>query len=534
MGDINSSSGSSAHSLRSTLPVANPTSSIWQTAVPSPLTNHRTTPNLPSSPVDVLVVGSGITSAFLVDELLEHAGANSTNTPRSILVLEARTLCSGATGRNGGHCIPDLSGDSSHASRSRRKFEIDTWRDVQRTVRSRNLDCEWRELEGCMAWYDEKFWADVKRSHASSPGDEGVEVRIVEGEDGLRQLGLRVDSEPEVARIKGEKPAVGAKVQSVAATCSPYRLVCGLWEHSIASASRAQVDLNIQTTTPVEQLEGLSSANDLWTAHTARGRVSARHVVLATNGYTSALLPEFTGLIVPTQGQMTALTPPTGWSKSRQMLNHDYGLFGLTGQDRVMSDYLVQRPWGNSKVADAEAVAEDGKNVDRKSVRDPGGQFMYGGARQWVRDGGEGTSDDSYNEPDAVDWLSKLGERLDMAASTKVASSDAVSASQADQGLTSPSNLPILAAWTGIMGYTQDHSPFVGSMRDGLWVAAGYTGHGMPNAPGCGRHLARLLSEALEGGNWRDVEKRAVKADTFPQAYVLSEERMRRWMKGGI
>lgn len=37
-------------------------------------------------------------------------------------------------------------------------------------------------------------------------------------------------------------------------------------------------------------------------------------------------------------------------------------------------------------------------------------------------------------------------------------------------------------AWTGIMGYNSDELPSVGQVpgREGVWVAGGFEGHGMP------------------------------------------------------
>jgi hypothetical protein len=87
---LHSSASSSANDLP-TLPVANPTRSFWHATHPNPLVHHRTTPDLPRRG-NVVVIGSGITGAFAVRELV-------TNGITDVVVLEARELCSGATGR---------------------------------------------------------------------------------------------------------------------------------------------------------------------------------------------------------------------------------------------------------------------------------------------------------------------------------------------------------------------------------------------------------------------------------------------------
>ncbi|KAJ4287420.1 hypothetical protein N0V88_007692 [Collariella sp. IMI 366227] len=76
-----------------TPPRANPTVSYWQNP-PDALADHRTTPELPSS-ADTVIIGSGITGAAVAWHLLEAGCPGS-----SILILEARQACSGATGRN--------------------------------------------------------------------------------------------------------------------------------------------------------------------------------------------------------------------------------------------------------------------------------------------------------------------------------------------------------------------------------------------------------------------------------------------------
>jgi Asp/Glu/hydantoin racemase len=87
------------------LPRTGPTTSYWQDP-PDRLADHRTTEHLPESAVDVVVIGSGITGAAVAWNLLKHIpvtdGVPAAQKP-SIVMLEARQACSGATGRNGKH-----------------------------------------------------------------------------------------------------------------------------------------------------------------------------------------------------------------------------------------------------------------------------------------------------------------------------------------------------------------------------------------------------------------------------------------------
>jgi glycine/D-amino acid oxidase-like deaminating enzyme len=69
--------------------------SFWRTKTGS-LDRHRTTPELPKV-ADIVVIGGGYSAAAFVEHLLEIYDRD----PSSVVVLEARQLCSGATGRNG-------------------------------------------------------------------------------------------------------------------------------------------------------------------------------------------------------------------------------------------------------------------------------------------------------------------------------------------------------------------------------------------------------------------------------------------------
>jgi glycine/D-amino acid oxidase-like deaminating enzyme len=76
------------------IPLPRPTQSFWQSEE-HPLANHQSP--WPEGVVDVVIIGSGITGMSLARTISrERPGMK-------VVMIEARALCSGATGRNGGH-----------------------------------------------------------------------------------------------------------------------------------------------------------------------------------------------------------------------------------------------------------------------------------------------------------------------------------------------------------------------------------------------------------------------------------------------
>ena len=79
---------------RATLPTPNSTVSFWHTEPNEFLIGHRTTEELPAE-ADIVIVGSGITGTNAARYLSEDQRAAG----KSIVLLEAREACWGATGR---------------------------------------------------------------------------------------------------------------------------------------------------------------------------------------------------------------------------------------------------------------------------------------------------------------------------------------------------------------------------------------------------------------------------------------------------
>src|ERR1700685_3606507 len=155
------------------LPVSSPTVSYWQ--VPEhPLASYRST--FPAS-VDVVVIGSGITGISVARTLFEL------DPSLSVVILEARKLSSGATGRNGGHVKPGTS--RRHlalivASYHHWQHRIEKYGLEEAIVMSRfenahpsafvalsekyNLQCDVRQCETVDAYYDH---AGLERAKAA-------------------------------------------------------------------------------------------------------------------------------------------------------------------------------------------------------------------------------------------------------------------------------------------------------------------------------------------------------------------------------
>ncbi|OCT52589.1 putative fad dependent oxidoreductase protein [Cladophialophora carrionii] len=535
------------------LPSVHPTASFWQTSHPNPLTHHRSTPDLPVR-ADVVVIGSGISGTFAVDQLLGELESSTDLGPArvDVLVLEARTLCSAATGRNGGHLQPVV-----HAApASILEFEMKNFDHVSNIVQSSRIPCDFRRLSGCLGFWNETYFEEAKRDLTRTGAKHAELVRVVEDPEQLRKLGLQ-------GGVKG------AIVQSVAASLSPYKLCVSIWQKMLSRfettqhqrsvdgetkrvAQAVKVTLNLQTTTPVTSVDAANNVVDhdghnRWKLDTPRGSVHARSVILATNGYTSHLLPEFAPLIRPVQAQMSALIPPPvsapdrDRARKRRLIPMSYGFEGVGTMDRVMSDYLVQNPF-----VFRTASAQQTNTASNASEVEEGGHLMFGGGRHLAFNHGEQCWDDDSVDENVEKYLRTLPERLNLVADSD-ANTDMDTEPQADHHhdenddrTSQPPSLDIAASWTGIIGHSADGRPWVGPIPDrpGIFLCGGYTGHGMTNAPLCGRYIARVALGDLRPqhageatgpapGNMDSESQLELDVDMrVPMEYLISRERM--------
>lgn len=150
---------------KSRSPVANPVLSFWN-SYDRPLDDYRSTPDLPAT-CDVLVIGAGFAGAGTAFHLLK-----GNPNPPSVVMLEARKVASGATGRNGGHVKPDMYYSvpkyskiyGAEAAAELAGFEASHVYAVKKLVETEGLDCDFHLTRAVDVYLDP---AHAKATEAS-------------------------------------------------------------------------------------------------------------------------------------------------------------------------------------------------------------------------------------------------------------------------------------------------------------------------------------------------------------------------------
>ena len=146
------------------LPAPHPTKPYWERRTNHSLSNHRSTPDLPTE-CDVLIIGMGYAGVSTAYNLVK------TSPSTSIAFLEARSVCSGATGRKGGHLRPDLYeqipkyieryGVDSGVQWA--EFELAHMEAIAKLIAEEQIDCDFTLTRSTDAWLNEEGMAILKQ-----------------------------------------------------------------------------------------------------------------------------------------------------------------------------------------------------------------------------------------------------------------------------------------------------------------------------------------------------------------------------------
>ncbi|KAJ3862876.1 FAD dependent oxidoreductase [Lentinula novae-zelandiae] len=454
------------------LPVANASKSFWIDTPGANLLGNEGSIGPLTEDADVCIIGAGMTgisATYHLAKAIEKLGLEGSSLEVKAVVLEAREFCSGATGRNGGHLTP-------YSFFNYREYE-----EKYGTIEAlKSLQIENRTAMAMVSIIQEHQLADVvdlvAGGHLMLISSEEEYASLKEEYLAASRAGLNVGDvewlpEEDVDRIYG---ASYSAVKFPAFNFWPLKFVTQLY--LLANSSTPHFSLSLHTHTPVTSVTPLSSSR-IWSVNTPRGSVKCSHVLHATNGYASHLLPQFGGPngIIPTRGQivvMRAATPVNdSWKASWGGLDH----------------YWFPRPV-NGPISDHGP--EDGK--ENPVVILGGGRHIGGPAFEQYE-----TDDSVVNTalgeelraflPETFPHLFNKGEDAEM-------------------------------EWTGIMGYTSMADPFVGPVVEhlqsgatsgiftGQYIAAGYSGHGMPRAFSCAEAIANMIIAAIQNKSWSTPE----------------------------
>ncbi|KAF8879742.1 FAD dependent oxidoreductase [Infundibulicybe gibba] len=462
----------------------------------------------PPEYADVVIIGSGITGASVARRLLDQTGGGI-----RVVMLEARGVCSGATGRNGGHISPvlypeyeSLKNAYGGASASKiirlRTSHLDELLGVavEEDLVERS---QCREVRTFDVYHSRALFEEMKRRfevYREDMPDEGDEYQVLEGE-AVEALGLSAKTFGVFARRGG--------------AIHPYRFVTGILERLLKVHTKT---FSLHIHTPCTSIGLPADENTgLYEVITSRGTIRTRHIMHATNGWASHLLPGMRTKIVPARGVMTARAPlahiDTSWAGERTFV-----LYPKRGDHHF--DYLTQQP-----------PARNGKHPAFPS----NGEMMFGGG--FARDGSyiteTGVADDSAWKPSIAKHLcSALGPYF-----------------RSGHGKPTPSAAPDaeIHTWSGILGISADGCPWVGRVpraiahvgrtiatgtgeqappapprlaAPGEWIAAGYSGEGMVHAWRCGQALADMVLGADVQPEWFPGEVFGVTRERWERASV--------------
>jgi glycine/D-amino acid oxidase-like deaminating enzyme len=363
---------------------------------------------------DVAIVGGGFTGLNAALHLAEDGV--------DVTLLDAETIGWGASGRNGGFCC--LGGgilsnaqidkrfgtDARHAWRTAEKDAI---KHVSGLLERYKIDADAHSKGETLLAHKAKRWATLQQ-HADEVAESyGVEPTLIPKSE-LADHGLN-------------GPFHGALTNPIGFALNPLKYALGIAE----AARRAGARFFEQS--PVIRLEQGAQ----FTLHTPKGRITAKRLIIATNGYSSEDVPN--------------------WLATRFM--------------PVQSSVLVTRPLTDEELANAgwtsDQMAFDSRNLLHYFRLMPSRQFLFG-----MRGGifANARSDAKIKRLIRSDF---------------------------EQMFPAWRHVETPHMWSGLVCMNAKGAPFTGPIPDmpGAFASLSYHGNGVAMASYCGTLLADLVQD---------------------------------------
>jgi len=382
--------------------------SLWAaTARPAP----ETPPLTEAVTADVCIVGGGFCGL--------SAALHAAEGGAKVVLLEASEPGFGASGRNGGQVVPGVKWDPEEMvaafgperGEAMADFAGKTVDVVFGLIEKHSIQCD-AVRSGWIQGIHTGKHQPIIEARAKQWQARGAEVTILD--------------KAETERITGAAGYIGAFFDKRGGTVNPLGYARGLAEAAIAAGASLH---GASAATAMRQVR------DGWLVETARGQVTAKQVLLCTNGYTDGLWPGLQRSVVPLYSFIVATKPLS---------------------DNVRRSIL---PGGQS--------LSETRRVLTYSRLDAAGRLVVGGR------GGFHESQDIVDYKDVIAGLQARFPQVE--------------------------EQTFEYFWGGRVAMTASHLPHFDELAPGVTAALGFNGRGVAMASATGKLLAeRALGTPLE------------------------------------
>ncbi|KAK7065001.1 hypothetical protein R3P38DRAFT_2827471 [Favolaschia claudopus] len=545
-------------SLDPGLPHPNPSRSYWC----SPSSSLDSPPKDATLPeyADVVIIGSGISGTAIARTLLDSQKGSDADVkePLRVVMLEARDVCSGATGRNGGHISPNTYQDyaelaatyGSQAAQQIIRYRLAHLPQLMKVAEEEGLleVSQARVVEQLDAYLQEGTYRKAGKlfgGYVDAIPEERKNYKTYEGEEAVKVMHSFVwgyvieQNAPQELQL------------------SSYIMGC------ISRPGGAVHPFQLFTQTPCTSITHSPSG---YIISTPQSSLTAPHIIHATNAcqWASHLLPGMRTKIIPVRVHMTAQRP--GRSLGRDSSSNDSirnwagkrSFVFYPGASMSFFDYLTQFPLASTPFPTSTNFKQ-GENAYPARAGELlfGGGAALGGRGEAAMMENVGVADDSAVDFEIGAYLGGAMERYfegwgaegeGTANDDRKQDKDEEGKGKAEWG-----RGRMKAAWTGIIGISADGQPWVGRVPETVsgraqprvqhqthskssatatisdpaasklaapaeWIAAGFTGEGMTHAWLAGVAVARMVLGSSGTCSERDET-------ALPEQFLITEKR---------
>nr|WP_010130340.1 FAD-binding oxidoreductase [Microbulbifer agarilyticus] len=359
---------------------------------------------------DVCIIGAGYTGLSSALHLAERG--------YKVVVLEAERIGWGASGRNGGHVgVGQRKGQEDlekmlglDKAKLLWDMGVEAVQLVDSLVTKHGIQCDLKR--GIMHLAAKESHDDELKS----------EVELLNQRYGYDQI--RYADRHEVGELVGSERFYGGQIDSGSLHLHPLNYALGLADAAAAAG------VQFYEHSRVTRYHGGSPC----VVSTSGGRVNAKNVVLACNGYLGNLEPRMAGRIMPINNFVLA-TEPLSDGLAQELIANDYAL-----QDTL----FVINYWKLS--GDNRLVFGGGENYTSRFPQD---------IKAFVRK-----------------YMLEIYPQLE---DTRI-----------DYG------------WGGTLAITMNRMPSIGRLEPNVYYSQGYSGHGVPTATFAGKILSEVIAGTEE------------------------------------